>query len=276
MHAEIYYPVITAEMKRLPLYITTIGTTLFEKYMCRPNGMNDFQLLYSGSGEGAAKINGETCSVPAGSVLFLPPGCRHDYHAVGGKWVTHWVTFNGSCRLFDFKPAVYSVPPELDIKSALGEIIRLRETPQWRIKSSAMLYELLLKCGEYMSETAAVATEARLRISPCMDYIEKHFAEVLELRSMAAATCVSEEHLCRMFRSSVGMRPFEYINSFRVQRAKELLALHPQKSIAETGKCAASTAKAIFQRYLKNTSEYLRGNIGKRSCTNNQRQKTLY
>ena len=251
MHAEIYYPVITAEMKRLPLYITTIGTTLFEKYMCRPNGMSDFQLLYSGSGEGAAEINGETCSVPAGSVLFLPPGCRHDYHAVGGKWVTHWVTFNGSCRLFDFKPSVYSVPPELDIKSELGKIIRLRETPQWRIKSSAMLYELLLKCGEYMSETAAVATEARLRISPCMDYIEKHFAEVLELSSMAAATGVSEEHLCRMFRSSVGMRPFEYINSFRVQRAKELLALHPKKSIAETGKMCGFNGESYFSKVFK-------------------------
>ena len=113
------------------------------------------------------------------------------------------------------------------------------------------LYELLLKCGEYMSETAAVATEARLRISPCMDYIEKHFAEVLELSSMAAATGVSEEHLCRMFRSSVGMRPFEYINSFRVQRAKELLALHPKKSIAETGKMCGFNGESYFSKVFK-------------------------
>lgn len=251
MHAEIYYPVITAEMKKLPLYITSIGTTYFEKCICRPNGLESCQLLYSAGGEGIAEVNGKMCPVPEGSILFLPSGCRHDYRAVGEKWVTNWITFNGSANIFDFKPSVYAAPPTLDITARIAQIIRLRDTPIWRIKSSAMLYELLLECSEYMSDGAAAESSARLRIAPCMDYIEKHYAEPLELASIAAAADMSEEHFCRVFRGSVGMRPFEYVNSFRVQRAKELLALRPNASIEQTGRLCGFNGESYFSKVFK-------------------------
>ena len=64
------------------------------------------------------------------------------------------------------------------------------------------------------------------------EYISEHFCEHISLKKLAAKFGVSESHLSRSFKSSVGVGIREYINTLRIRKAQELLE-NTQLSIAE-------------------------------------------
>lgn len=56
-----------------------------------------------------------------------------------------------------------------------------------------------------------------------VDYIESHFAEDIGLSDLAAETGLSEYHLTRSFRETMGLSPQRYLMFRRVQEAQKLL-----------------------------------------------------
>ncbi len=64
----------------------------------------------------------------------------------------------------------------------------------------------------------------RMRVAPTVRYIESHYAERLRLEDLAATLYLSPDHFGKLFRSTVGLTPIEYINNVRVDAAMRLLA----------------------------------------------------
>lgn len=69
--------------------------------------------------------------------------------------------------------------------------------------------------------SAAVATLVAVRRA--RDYIDRHYAEPLELDQVAAAAGYSRFHVVRAFRAAYGETPGRYLTRRRVERAQELL-----------------------------------------------------
>jgi AraC family transcriptional regulator len=55
------------------------------------------------------------------------------------------------------------------------------------------------------------------------DYIEAHLANDLGLNMLAELVGLSASHLCRAFKQSAGLTPFEWLRRRRVDRAQQLL-----------------------------------------------------
>lgn len=264
MKSLIHFPFLTENAENLPLYVTTIGTTLYEEYVCRPEGRSDWQILYSERGRGKAEISGIHYNVDKGSILVLPPDTPHTYFADGDTWLTHWVTFSGRVEIFGFEPGIYKLPESFNFSEKIQDIISYRNKPEWRLKSSSLLYALLLECREYMSDNAINIPKAKHSIDLCINYIGEHLDGVIDLSEMADYIGVSKEYICRLFKLYVGMRPFEYINNLRIQYAKEYLIVYPRKSIKAISVACGFQSESYFSRIFKSKTGVTPGEYRKR------------
>jgi AraC-like DNA-binding protein len=55
------------------------------------------------------------------------------------------------------------------------------------------------------------------------DHVDRHYAEPLDLESLAAVAALSKWHFHRLFRSTYGLSPAAYVTQRRVERAQDLL-----------------------------------------------------
>ena len=56
-----------------------------------------------------------------------------------------------------------------------------------------------------------------------LDYIHENYNRPLTTADLAEKWYISESHLCKIFKRSVGMTVLEYLNSFRIDKAAMLL-----------------------------------------------------
>lgn len=68
-------------------------------------------------------------------------------------------------------------------------------------------------------------------VEQCVDYISSHYKEKIYLQDMADRMGLSSTYLSRLFSREMGMCLQDYINSFRVERAANLL-IYSEESIA--------------------------------------------
>lgn len=61
------------------------------------------------------------------------------------------------------------------------------------------------------------------RIQRALDFIHTHYEENITLEDIANAAFLSTYHFCRRFRKETGISCFQYLNRFRLAKAKELL-----------------------------------------------------
>ena len=58
---------------------------------------------------------------------------------------------------------------------------------------------------------------------PVLDYIDENFHKDFALTILAKQAGISPQHLCRVFKETLNMRPLEYLTRRRLQEAKRLL-----------------------------------------------------
>ncbi|MFC3787224.1 response regulator [Paenibacillus sp. GCM10012307] len=100
-----------------------------------------------------------------------------------------------------------------------------------------------------------------LSIAEIQAYIDKHFGEPISLETIAHRFFVSKEHLSRLFKASTGENLTDYLQRQRMERAKELIAVHGYsiKHVAElTGYADLTYFYRVFKKYFGITPGELR------------------
>lgn len=83
-----------------------------------------------------------------------------------------------------------------------------------------------------------------------MEYIEQNYAQNLTLEQLAAIICVTPGHLCKLFRSRLGLSPIQYINQYRIARAKVFMSC-TEMSITEIAERVGFSTIHYFCRLFK-------------------------
>ena len=65
---------------------------------------------------------------------------------------------------------------------------------------------------------------AQWKLKRALDYIDEHIDQDLSLEELSKGLDMTAHYFCRSFRKSMGMPPYRYLISRRIERAKELLA----------------------------------------------------
>ena len=70
---------------------------------------------------------------------------------------------------------------------------------------------------------ARVPGDVLVHLRRARDHVDRHYAEPLDLESMAKAAGLSKFHFHRMFATAYGITPAAYVSQRRVERAQDLL-----------------------------------------------------
>ena len=83
---------------------------------------------------------------------------------------------------------------------------------------------LLDEIEKHFEAPQVIETERQTRIKSMLSYIHRNFGEKITLEEIAAAANISAREANRIFQKTIRQTPFEYLLSYRLSRAKELLS----------------------------------------------------
>ncbi|MBQ2726975.1 MAG: helix-turn-helix transcriptional regulator [Clostridia bacterium] len=257
----VYYPDCGQETA-LPVYVTGVGSDYLQQSVSRPT-LTDPQILISVSGTGVVTVDENTFELPAGTGFYL--GCGVDYHyrpLDGGEWRVDWVTFgitaeglrNALFTARDFARLRISHPDALHktFRRMFDAVSLDREYGGFT--GSAMLYNMLIELNRSVFDVPAPVVCRNPAIQSVLEFIEAHYADEITLENLCeAAGGLSEQYLCRLFKSSVGQRPIEYILRKRIDIARAYLD-KTDLSISDIAvKCGFNNTSYFYRNFKKFT-----------------------
>lgn len=240
-----YFPIITKETLKLPIYLQSIGVYFEETEVKRPNGFPAYQWIQCYSGEGLFIYNNQEYTIKKGQSIFLYPNVPHYYYSTKKPWKTHWIAFDGYSlhSLLDIiginKTAIYNV---IDIHLLENKITQCFELSTSNnlyatIETSAFLYNFLINLAKYSEPLYKESTyQHYAKLQPIIDFIDTHYNKPLTIELLAEQIKVTPQYLCFLFKKIMQKRPFEYINEVRINKSKELILSHSHDSISTISK----------------------------------------
>jgi AraC-like DNA-binding protein len=254
------FTIITEQEKNLPFYITGIGIQAHQEPVVRPEGFPYYQWTYCTKGAGIFRIGGKEYNIAQGSGFLFAPNIPHEYHATEENWETYWLTFYGSnlpslFNLFNVGPWEIFIPE--DIAAMLGlfyeiENDLLQDNLEKIIHTSAKLYQFLI----YIKNSKRIGSDRPqknkiLKLKPIIAYMETNYEKYMTLDELAVLIDVTTHHMCKLFKSTFGISPFEYLIQLRLQAAKQLLIQSPHLKVKEVAELVSYNDTSYFCSIFK-------------------------
>lgn len=266
------HPIVSEEVG-LPCVVYGIGVQKEQCHIVRKEGYKFHQIIFSIKGMGVLKINGKEQKIPEGSYFYLKANEAHEYYKETTIWETQWIMFSGEniekilSQLMLSESKVCCNPSNANIRKIYQDMMgELKSSDPFKsYVASCHLYKLLIELYRHSMEEAC---EDKARdsdiIAPVIQYINSHFSEAIELETLAQIANMTPQHLCKVFKQKLLMRPFEYITRCRMQEAKKLLSSSqmPIKEIARSvGYWDNSYFCATFKKYESMSPSAFRGSL---------------
>jgi AraC-like DNA-binding protein len=253
------FATIDDNQRTLPFVLATIGFDWPQENIRRPDGYPWYQWIQCISGQGELIVNGQRSEVNPGDGFFLMPDEEHEYRSLSGNWITDWIGFGGFAvgEVLRFigmeRSGVYAISDFWQLKTILREVYdaSLMDTVMFNHETSMLVYELLLSLKTALEPKTRNAQPRHAKLRPVLQFIHNHFDQDLGIEDLARVIDVTPQYLCKIFKQSLRQRPFEYLSSFRVSKAKELLVTNPKLSVSEIARVTGFTDSSYLCKVFK-------------------------
>ena len=112
---------------------------------------------------------------------------------------------------------------------------------------------LLDEIEKHFEAPQVIETERQTRIKSMLSYIHRNFGEKITLEEIAAAANISAREANRIFQKTVRQTPFEYLLSYRLSRAKELLSRSDLPVTEISYRCGFTDSAYMGKQFRKAT-----------------------
>ncbi|KQX48421.1 helix-turn-helix transcriptional regulator [Paenibacillus sp. Root444D2] len=255
-----FWNVLTDIDFNLPLYIVSTGYWVNQPQVIRKTGYKGYQWIQCFEGQGMLEIAGKSTTLSKGQGMLLYPGVPHRYYPVIEPWTVQWVEFNGNfaeslLRSLHFHESIvlYISKPEI-LQARINEINHLYSLRKYlsSYDGSQLLYGILLELFRYTSTSDNRSNHDQYEhLKPVIDYIANHFDKPITLQDLANQLAVTPHYTCVLFQQTLGTRPFEYINRFRIQKAKEFLQQFPDLEVKFISEKVGFESPSYFIKLFK-------------------------
>ena len=228
-----YFPVITPDLKKLPFFVTGIGSKHNQRDIERKEGFNLHQISICTDGEGIFSSGEKSYKIKKGDCFFFRAKVPHEYYSLTKPWSIKWISFDGNSLgslldYLDFEDyLVLSLSNFKKVENNIDEISKIlsqNETDK-NIICSSLLYSLLIKLSEAKKRsTIGILSHIRERIKPVIAFMEENYTKDIPLKELAEIIDVSPNFLCRLFKEAYSTSPIKYLISIRLQKAKFFLS----------------------------------------------------
>ena len=125
------------------------------------------------------------------------------------------------------------------------------------LQSSVALCNILLTLSQkttdkiLKNDKITDAPDIPPKLRTAIGYIVKNFSEQITLDELSDCCTISKSQLIRYFKQSFGKTPLDYINDYKMSRAKELIFNYPQLSLKEISFELGFDNQHYFSRVFK-------------------------
>lgn len=213
------------------------------RYEMRHHWHKEYELILVNSGSLKVTLDAETFTLAKDDIIFVNPGVIHsgapascNYECVVfkmGQQIKQYLSdySEGKALLFGEK----TLPPfcakeNAEAKENALKLIRAMRNKEKGFELEAVsaisgLFATVLKNGLLLNseETSRRFAERLLPFENAVSYIENNFARPVALEELAKKAGMSRKYFSEYFKKISGKSPMEYINSYRIERACEML-----------------------------------------------------
>ncbi|MEF2964867.1 helix-turn-helix domain-containing protein [Paenibacillus sp. M1] len=218
------------------------------------------EFFYCIQGETLFQVDTDYFPVRAGEAVFIDGGDIHAAHTHGEEGCTFFsLVFDTNLLASAHYDAVQenlilplqerkatfprhirrNEPFELRLLEHIVEIMKncSEETPGYAGAVKGHLYLMLSEifaAAKTCNRTASNRSESSKieRLKTAIHYIQQNYDRPIRLSELAALIPMSEGQFCRFFKSMTRQTPMDYINSYRIRQAAELLR-QPERKISD-------------------------------------------
>jgi AraC family transcriptional regulator of arabinose operon len=243
-----------------PFLFDSIGCGWSQDRVLRPNGFPLYHYLQTEQGCGTVKIPGAQYVLNEGEGILISPFLHHSYARDTDEWLTAFATFTGTIdnsidKMVGNKPVVFIEKEQgALILSLIGEIMENWDTLSADTRAlSLRCYDLLMHFTSSRHTRALTDEPLYLRyVVPIIKEIETSYGAELTVQELGRKVYVTPQYLSRLFRRFLGCSVYEYLTTFRINKARELLVSNPRMEVQqiarETGFSDASHFIAMFKK----------------------------
>ena len=209
------------------------------------------------SGEGRSFVDDISFPHEKGHLIFVKPGQRRHSEKKFSCFYVHIAVESAEKELLEDIITCFMVSNYNLIKNCYVEIIRLYESNSKDLKLllQSKIYELLdmiLKESKLKSGIKKVGS----RVSPetlqnAIAFIEENFDRNIALKDVAEAVNFSSVYFHKMFTSSLGITPHQYILNKRLEEAKTYLLTTSCSMNEIVEKCGFSSVSYFASTFKK-------------------------
>lgn len=117
---------------------------------------------------------------------------------------------------------------------------------------SATWLLLLEEIAKHFEASQVIETEKQNRMKSMLSCIHRNFGEKITLEQIAAAANISEREANRIFQRTIQQTPFEYLMSYRLSMAKELLSSSDLSITEISYRCGFTDSAYMGKQFRKN------------------------
>ncbi len=223
---------IEKKKTNLPYLIKCVASYFKQDHVKRPGGCPNSQWIQCIGGAGVLYIDHKKIEISSGTGMFIRAGVPHEYYGTSHPWEVALVSFDG-----------YGVNPLLDVlgfenygvfKLEQSDFINQMIKKMYRTvrqdaqdasyKISKQLYEFLMALFVALNKKQIIEKNPNaIKVGTLVNYLEENYSKEITIEDMAQYIAMSKQHLCRIFKNEIGMRPFEYLTDIRIRESKRLL-----------------------------------------------------
>jgi len=258
--------------------LALLGDTWVRNYGEATNTLhfhNYLEIGYCYWGSGRLTIEEKSMQYKGGEITLIPKNIPHTTKSDGDEGVCKWeflfidldnfIRHEMQFKRLDIEEVIKTLNaqsyvilaaqnPQLNnlVKGIIEEYRSKKPHYKNAVKGylRALVVEML-RTNESMSSNLTL-DESRVNnyIEQSVNYIETHFAEDIRLEDIATNCGLSESHFRRIFVDSIGMKPSDYLNMIRVNKACEYM-MNEDVSVEEIGYRVGFQNPSTFNRNFK-------------------------
>ena len=234
--SERFFSTPSATARALFFYVTRVGHYYYdERYdfsdtcdVARQESHKNFFLAYVRSGTIFYETS-QRFAADRGQVALVDCHKPHHFFTTGNAEAM-WIHFDGASAAAFFNQIIafrsgkqaFTPSPDDRIEQEMAQIISgLRSATISEVDCSQRIYRIL--CALLFPSDPSHQNENDSIISHAIRYIDQHLFDQISVRQIAEHVCLSTSHFSRLFRSTTGFSPHEYIMLHRIDEAKALL-----------------------------------------------------
>ena len=194
---------------------------------------SELLLAFSGSVRLIGSDGSQVFTLREGEGAFIPPYAISNAMAADGRAVIRSVFFQTSalaaCGIMDFAPLISSCPSFISISATSARkideacIVIAEHGYLYQMEASILISSVMLALFRERAVSSEMTWEQDRRLQRMMSFIKDHSGEGIHLKDIAETAFVSERECLRIFSSSLGISPIQFLISCRIREAERLL-----------------------------------------------------